>query len=909
MVRTRPHGPATRVAFIVACLLVSVLAATTPTAGAAPATAQTGTATSGVAMVPAAPSAGCATSSVGAGDQTITLPSGGVDRTYIRHVPPAHDGATPVPLVLALHGLGEGSVLHQQMSDYAPRADANGFVVAYPQALGSPAAWQLAAGSPDVAFVTAVLDELEATLCLDTNRIYLSGFSLGAMLTSTLMCGDFADRIAAAAPIAGTRNPAGCAPSRSVPMVTFHGTADNWVAYSSAPPAIAAWAERNGCDPTPTSTPVPGDDVVTIDHIQFACPEGADVEWYSITGGGHAWPGSDFSRAIATAVGYTTFAIEATDLAWEFFEGHPLPAAPATEGTFDALTYNVAGLPAGLSSSQPDINTPFISPLLNDYDLVLVQEDWANPDPPLPTRVYHELLIADVTHPYLSTPAPVPLGTNPLRPTALLSDGLNQMSRFPFGELTRVMWPNCFGGADTSDGGAADCLAEKGFSVSRTELAPGVEVDVYNLHAEAGSTPADNTYIAEDFEVLADFMATHSAGRAVLVGGDFNLHTDRTFHGQVFDGFLAATGLTDVCGVLDCGTDADRIDKFLFRGGSGIALEPLDHVFEIETFVRPTDGEPLSDHDPLHVPFRWSLDPAAPGAIRGTVTGPDGEPVPGATVAAYGPTDTWSPTGQAVTAADGSYEIAGLPAGSYQVSFLPEPVPGLRSEWFESSTRAGATPVSVTAAGVTAPIDAELQAAASVTGTVLDEGGDPIAGATVWAFAPGDLWIGSGFAVTDADGGYAIEGLPDGRYDLRFVAPDPSHAGEWFDEASNRRLATAVTVAAGSASPVADATLADAGAVTGVVDAPGAPAAGVTVHAFGTTDTYAARATAVTDGLGSYVLEGLPPGTYLVRFVPPSGSGLRPEWSSNATSRAAASPIVVVAGDPPSVVDEVLQPL
>ncbi len=310
-----------------------------------------------------------------------------------------------------------------------------------------------------------------------------------------------------------------------------------------------------------------------------------------------------------------------------------------TEGTFDALTYNVAGLPVGLSSSQPDINTPFISPLLNDYDLVLVQEDWANPDPPLDIRVFHELLVADVTHPYLSTPAPVPLGTNPLRPTALLSDGLNRMSRFPFGEITRVMWPNCFGGIDTSDGGAGDCLAEKGFSVARTEFAPGVEVDVYNLHAEAGNTPADMAAHEEDFVVLAEFMATYSAGRPVIVGGDFNLHTDRPFHGQVFADFLATTGLTDVCGVLDCGTDKDRIDKFVFRSGAGITLEPLGHTFESATFVRPGDGEPLSDHTPLHVPFRWTLaqDPDPEPTTTTTTAGPTSTPTTATTTPAPPP--------------------------------------------------------------------------------------------------------------------------------------------------------------------------------------------------------------------------------------------------------------------------------
>jgi hypothetical protein len=281
-------------------------------------------------------------------------------------------------------------------------------------------------------------------------------------------------------------------------------------------------------------------------------------------------------------------------------------ASDQPSGRFSALTYNVAGLPAGLSGSEPDVNTELISPLLNPYDLVLVQESWINPEPPIPgLEVFHEVLVSQVTHPHLSEPAPPPLGGDPRRPEALVSDGLNRMSRFPFGELTRVMWDDCFGGADTSDGGAADCLSQKGFSVATTTIAPGVEIDVYNLHGEAGNTSLDQQFRAADFEQLAAFIAARSGGRAVIVGGDFNLNTDRAVDRDVFDAFLAATGLTDVCGVLDCGDDADRIDKFVYRSGGGVTIAPLTHRFERETFRRD-DGAPLSDHDPLAVTFAWT---------------------------------------------------------------------------------------------------------------------------------------------------------------------------------------------------------------------------------------------------------------------------------------------------------------
>lgn len=310
----------------------------------------------------------------------------------------------------------------------------------------------------------------------------------------------------------------------------------------------------------------------------------------------------------------------------------PAQEAP-TSGTFRALSYNVAGLPELLSGSDPGVNMPYISPLLNGYDLVLVQEDWANPDPPLPgVQVYHDLLIADVDHPYLSEPAPVPLGANPLRPTALVSDGLNRMSRFAFADLTRVMWPNCFGGGDTSDGGAGDCLSEKGFSVARTTFAPGVEVDVYNLHAEAGNTAVDIEFRAEDFEVLAAYINEHSAGRPVIVGGDYNLHTDRPHDAEIYDTFLADAGLTSVCDVVDCGTDLHAIDRFTYRDGGGVTLEPLDHNFERDVFVRPDDGARLSDHDAVRVDFRWTAQAQAtttttPGSTT-TEPGPTTEPDP-----------------------------------------------------------------------------------------------------------------------------------------------------------------------------------------------------------------------------------------------------------------------------------------
>jgi hypothetical protein len=275
---------------------------------------------------------------------------------------------------------------------------------------------------------------------------------------------------------------------------------------------------------------------------------------------------------------------------------------PATvSGDFLALSYNVAGLPQGISGSDPAINTPIIAPLLNAYDLVLMQETWKTPAPnPLaPTRVYHEILEAGSTHPFKSVSAPLPLGTDPIRPEALVSDGLNRFARFPFDAVARTPWNGCH----TS---AADCLALKGFSVARTTVVPGVTIDVYNLHMEAGGDPQDDVLRDEGVTQLSTFIQSYSAGRAVIVGGDFNLHTNAEPDKSQFERLLAETGLQDVCAALSC-PQPGRIDKFLFRSAGTVTVTPLTWRFETDVFVR--DGSvPLSDHEALAVRFAWMID-------------------------------------------------------------------------------------------------------------------------------------------------------------------------------------------------------------------------------------------------------------------------------------------------------------
>lgn len=321
-------------------LLMVAATAVVPIVGSAAGAESEAVTTSTVA---GSPSAGCGTSEIATGIVQVDFEWEGESRFYVRRVPPAHDGVTPLPIVFDFHGLSEGAAIHQVHSQFGEHGDEHGYVTIFPQArgIGLNVSWATGLGSVDVAMFGEMLDQLEADLCLDTDRVYVTGLSQGGFMSSSIACA-YADRVAAIAPVAGLRNPAGCAPSRPIPVLNFHGTADTIVSYAPIPGFTAAWAARNGCGPDPSTTFVGEDDVATVDLVEYDCPADATVAHYRITGGGHSWPGSDLSVAIGVIVGYTTFVIDATDLIWQFFEGRTLPV---TTGSVSGRVLDGANAP------------------------------------------------------------------------------------------------------------------------------------------------------------------------------------------------------------------------------------------------------------------------------------------------------------------------------------------------------------------------------------------------------------------------------------------------------------------------------------------------------------------------------------------------------------------------------------
>lgn len=289
-----------------------------------------------------------------------------------------------------------------------------------------------------------------------------------------------------------------------------------------------------------------------------------------------AWLGG-VSVACALAVGAASHA-----------RAEPQPGL--RDGRFEVLTYNVAGLPEGLSNVHPIANLPLIGARLNQFDLVFVQEDFA----------YPELLRQRLLLPYRSAAF--------VRGDVLhFGDGLSLFSRLPLAEVERGPWSACHGVVDSY----FDCLTPKGYAFSRVELSPGVSVDAYDVHLDAGASEGDVTARRAQLEQLVEAMRRISADRPLILAGDFNL-TQR--EQPEFRRLLGSLGVVDACEALRC-AQRSRLDRVLFRSSERLRLMPRG--WRLAPGFRDAQGRPLSDHEPVAVVFRWQLPiPSTAAATR-----------------------------------------------------------------------------------------------------------------------------------------------------------------------------------------------------------------------------------------------------------------------------------------------------
>ncbi len=303
---------------------------------------------------------------------------------------------------------------------------------------------------------------------------------------------------------------------------------------------------------------------------------------------------------------------------------------------------------------------------------------------------------------------------------------------------------------------------------------------------------------------------------------------------------------------------------------------------------------------------------ATAGRVSGTVADAGG-PLPRVSVAAYAPDGSggWALVNSASTRADGTYDLGGLAPGDYSIRFADSSGDHVPEYYDDKPTADAADPVTVAAGATTPGVDALLEPAGHITGTVTDgSAGLTQMVVTAWRDAGGGVWDAVKRTATRDGGVYHLGGLSSGDYRIQFTDLDQVYAPEYYDDVPWIGLAADVTVVAGSTTTEINAVLALSGHIQGTVtDTAASPVEGMDVIAYRPDGAggWEECGSALTGADGSYDVPSLPPGTYKVGFdVRSSELGYAPEFYDDHASLAQAGVVTVRAGEATLGIDAVV---
>jgi polyhydroxybutyrate depolymerase len=318
---------------------------------------------------------------LGPGDYDFEILHDGLERRYILYVPDSYDQSKPYPIVIAIHGGGGNADASPAFFQLNDKADQEGFIVAYPEGTGEYISGKLLGtwnggnccgyakinNIDDVGFIDAMIGKIEIDFNTDTNRIYATGMSNGAIMCYRLAC-ELSDKIAAIAPHSSIGHFTECNLTRSVPTLHIHGVEDPCASYDgctecescfvnftnyfyttclsipldlepsdvdvvSVPSFIDSWRIKNNCSDTKITSWQNGS---SFCETYSDCGEG-EVTLCTVDGG-HTWSGrGSYSlnacsldpdgcacQAWKNAVGPLSNDLIANDVIWEFFKRHSL---------------------------------------------------------------------------------------------------------------------------------------------------------------------------------------------------------------------------------------------------------------------------------------------------------------------------------------------------------------------------------------------------------------------------------------------------------------------------------------------------------------------------------------------------------------------------------------------------------
>lgn len=276
-----------------------------------------------------------------------TIEAGGSARTYRVYTP--REQQAGAPLVVVLHGSGQSGAQVRVETGYGfdRLADANGFIVVYPDAfegfwnacniVGDYSANAL--DIDDVGFLTQLVDMLIAERGVDPARVYATGSSRGGAMTYRLALEAPSHFRAVAAVSASLPTPDNfkCAPqgegSPSVmimngvddPLVPFDGGEVSFLGLlyktgmvRSARQTGQYFADRYAIGEGPATSETAAGDGVRVERLLWRNGSAVEVELVAIHGGGHGMPQS--YRRHPRVLGPTAKSVNGPAEIWRFFQ-------------------------------------------------------------------------------------------------------------------------------------------------------------------------------------------------------------------------------------------------------------------------------------------------------------------------------------------------------------------------------------------------------------------------------------------------------------------------------------------------------------------------------------------------------------------------------------------------------------
>lgn len=222
--------------------------------------------------------------------ETWNLRVNNVSRNLLVHAP---SGVSGRPLLLSLHGLNQDAAYQRSTTAWEAVADTAKFVVVFPNAINK--SWDIS-GTGDITFLVAIMDSVAKRYNTDKNRVYVSGFSMGGMM-SYHVANKIADKVAAIGPVSGYLFAGTVASSRPMPIIHIHGTADDVVGYSGVTGMLGKWRAWNGCPSNvQTTDPYPANKPASAAARLYSgpCKNNTAISHIAIEGKGH-WHSNDLA--------------------------------------------------------------------------------------------------------------------------------------------------------------------------------------------------------------------------------------------------------------------------------------------------------------------------------------------------------------------------------------------------------------------------------------------------------------------------------------------------------------------------------------------------------------------------------------------------------------------------------------